>query len=61
MYSQNMNRTKSGADILFDKMKLEQQKIDQLAAVQFLQNTLNCSLLNENLQNELKDGVLLCK
>jgi hypothetical protein len=61
MYSQNMSRTKSGADILFDKMRLEQQKNDQLAAVQFLENTLDCSISIDNLHAELKDGVLLCK
>jgi hypothetical protein len=61
MYSQNMKRTKSGADMLFDKMRHEQQKSDQLAAVHFLEATLDCSLSSENLHNELKDGVLLCK
>ncbi|KAH8556033.1 kinase-like domain-containing protein [Umbelopsis sp. PMI_123] len=60
MYSQNMKRTKSGADMLFDKMRHEQQKSDQLAAVHFLEATLDCSLSSENLHNELKDGVLLC-
>lgn len=61
MYSHTMNRTKSDADMLFDRMRLEQQKNDQLAAVQFLENTLDCSLSNENLHTELKNGVLLCK
>ncbi|KAJ2959329.1 hypothetical protein NQZ79_g5244 [Umbelopsis isabellina] len=55
-----MSRTKSGADILFDKMRLEQQKNDQLAAVHFLENTLGCSISIDNLHTELKDGVLLC-
>ncbi|KAM3582073.1 Protein kinase of the Mitotic Exit Network [Umbelopsis sp. WA50703] len=41
-------------------MRLEQQKNDQLAAVQFLENTLDCSISIDNLHAELKDGVLLC-
>jgi hypothetical protein len=61
MYSQNMKRTKSGADMLFDKMRHEQHKTDQFAAVHFLEATLEHKVSNENLHSELKDGVLLCK
>ncbi|KAG2231040.1 hypothetical protein INT48_007551 [Thamnidium elegans] len=54
-------RSKSGADLLFDKMKQEQYRQDERAAIEYLNKTLDISLsLNNQLQHELSDGVLLC-
>ncbi|GAN04190.1 protein kinase [Mucor ambiguus] len=54
-------RSKSGADLLFDRMKQEQFRQDEQAAIDYLNSTLDLSLsLNHQLHQELKDGVLLC-
>ena len=55
-------RSKSGADLLFDRMKQEQFRQDEKAAITYLNTTLDISLdLDQPLHQELKDGVLLCK
>lgn len=55
-------RSKSGADLLFDKMKQEQYRQDEKIAIEYLNKTMDISLdLNNQLQHELSDGVLLCK
>lgn len=55
-------RSKSGADLLFDRMKQEQFRQDEQAAIDYLNSTLDLSLsLDHQLHQELKDGVLLCK
>lgn len=55
-------RSKSGADLLYDRMKQEQYRHDEKAAIEYLNSTLNISLsLDQHLHHELKDGVLLCK
>ena len=59
-------RSKSGADILFDKMKQDQLNHDTQKAVDFLNTTLidndsHTSIEIDHLHDELKDGVLLCK
>lgn len=54
-------RSKSGADLLYDRMKQEQYRHDEKAAIEYLNSTLNISLsLDQHLHHELKDGVLLC-
>ncbi|KAG0166499.1 hypothetical protein DFQ28_007526 [Apophysomyces sp. BC1034] len=58
--SPRMARSKSGADILFDKMKVQQLKSDGNRAVEFLNITLNCNIDGSELHQDLKDGVLLC-
>lgn len=55
-------RSKSGADLLFDRMKQEQFRQDEKVAIDYLNAALDISLsLNHQLYQELKDGVLLCK
>ncbi|CDH54377.1 predicted protein [Lichtheimia corymbifera JMRC:FSU:9682] len=56
-------RSKSGADLLFDKMKQDKLQHDEQAAVDFLNEILDdhASITCGNLHDELKDGVLLCK
>ena len=59
-------RSKSGADLLFDKMKQDQLNHDIQNAVDFLNTTLidndnHTSIEIDHLHDELKDGVLLCK
>ncbi|KAI8378066.1 kinase-like domain-containing protein [Radiomyces spectabilis] len=53
-------RSKSGADILVDKMRLEQVQQDERQAVHFLNNYLNLSLKDGQLHKALNDGVILC-
>lgn len=55
-------RSKSGADLLLDKMKQEQYRQDERAAIEYLNTTLDIAIpLDQQLQYELCDGVLLCK
>lgn len=62
MATPRIARSKSGADLLFDRMKQEQFRQDEKAAIEFLNTTLDISLsLDNQLHHELKDGVLLCK
>jgi hypothetical protein len=62
MAAPRIARSKSGADLLFDRMKQEQFRQDEKAAIEFLNTTLDISLsLDHQLHHELKDGVLLCK
>jgi hypothetical protein len=57
-----MSRSKSGADLLFDKMKQEQFRSDEKAAIDYLNTILGLNLsLDLPLHPELQDGVLLCK
>jgi hypothetical protein len=57
-----MARSKSGADLLFDKIRQEQFRSDEKTAVGYLNTTLDLDLsLDLPLHPELKDGVLLCK
>ncbi|RCH97480.1 hypothetical protein CU098_005443 [Rhizopus stolonifer] len=54
-------RSKSGADLLYDRMRHEQYQQDEKAAIDFLNKTLDVSFSsNCSLQKELRDGVLLC-
>ncbi|KAI7850692.1 kinase-like domain-containing protein [Circinella umbellata] len=59
-------RSKSGADILFDKMKQDQLNHDKQKATNFLNTILiddddhNTCIEVDHLHDELKDGVLLC-
>lgn len=55
-----LTRSKSGADLLFERLKHEQHQIDERAAIDYLNATLN-TCISSPLQHELKDGVLLCK
>jgi hypothetical protein len=59
--SPRIARSKSGADLLFDKMKQEQYKQEEMIAIHYLNQSLELSLESGSLQQELKDGVLLCK
>lgn len=55
-------RSKSGADLLFDRMKQEKYNQDEKIAINYLNSTLEISLsLDHPLHQELQDGVLLCK
>lgn len=55
-------RSKSGADLLFDRMKHEQFQSDERAAIDYLNSVLDISITYDTpLHKELKDGVLLCK
>ncbi|KAF7732859.1 hypothetical protein EC973_000135 [Apophysomyces ossiformis] len=58
--SPRMARSKSGADILVDKMKVQQLKSDENRAIEFLNTMLDCNINGCDLHQELKDGVLLC-
>ncbi|KAI7895905.1 uncharacterized protein EV154DRAFT_494138 [Mucor mucedo] len=54
-------RSKSGADLLLDKMKQEQYRQDERAAIEYLNTILEMTIpLDAPLQYELSDGVLLC-
>ncbi|CEP17185.1 hypothetical protein [Parasitella parasitica] len=54
-------RSKSGADLLFDRMKQEQFRQEEQLAIEYLNSKLDLSLSLDNpLYEELKDGVLLC-
>lgn len=55
-------QSKSGVDVLYD-MKHEQLQHNEQAAVSFLNAVLedHPDIVRENLHQELKDGVLLCK
>ncbi|KAI8645002.1 kinase-like domain-containing protein, partial [Parasitella parasitica] len=54
-------RSKSGADLLFDRMKHEQFRHEEQLAIEYLNSKLDLSLSLDNpLFEELKDGVLLC-
>lgn len=54
-------RSKSGADLLFDKMKQEKFQHEEQEAIDFLNTTLDLSITRGQLHQELKDGVILCK
>lgn len=57
-----LTRSKSGADLLYERFKLEQQKEDEKAAIDYLNATMGTFIsYDTSLQHELKDGVLLCK
>ncbi|KAI9484659.1 calponin homology domain-containing protein [Zychaea mexicana] len=55
-------RSKSGADMLFDRMKRDQFDHEEQAAIDFLNATLvdHAPIEIGHLHQELKDGVLLC-
>ncbi|KAI9467967.1 MAG: calponin homology domain-containing protein [Benjaminiella poitrasii] len=59
MSRQQIIKSKNGADLQYDKMKLEQYKIDEEDAINYLNTTLDV-FLTEPLHQALRDGVLLC-
>lgn len=57
-----MSKSKSGTDLVFDKIRQEQFRNDEKAAIDYLNTTLALDLsLDHPLYPELQDGVLLCK
>lgn len=45
----------------FDRLRIEQQKSNALAAKLFVEETLGQPLASDDLHRELKDGVILCR
>jgi hypothetical protein len=45
----------------FDRLRIEQQKSNALAAKLFVEETLGQRLASDDLHQELKDGVVLCR
>jgi hypothetical protein len=45
----------------FDRLRIEQQKSNALAAKLFVENTLGQRLATDDLHQELKDGIVLCR
>lgn len=54
-------RHSSTADVICNHFREQQQKNNQMAAIDFLELTLGMSLMSDDLHKELQDGVLLCK
>ncbi|KAG0760439.1 hypothetical protein G6F24_008319 [Rhizopus arrhizus] len=52
-------KAKSSTNLL-DKIKLEQSKLEEQLAVEYINKALGLSIQPEHLQKELKDGVILC-
>lgn len=46
---------------LVDKIKLEQSKLEEQLAAEYINKTLGIAIQSGNLQKDLKDGVILCK
>ncbi|KAI9359517.1 kinase-like domain-containing protein [Pilaira anomala] len=55
----HLAKAKSSTNLL-DRIKLEQSKIEEQLAIEYLNKTLNLSICLGNLQQELKDGIILC-
>lgn len=54
--------TKTGTTTaLLDRIKNEQSKLEEQLAVEYLNKTLNLSIALGQVQQELKDGIILCK
>lgn len=58
--SPQLTKAKSSTNLL-DRIKLEQSKLEEQLAVEYLNQTLALSIELGNLQRDLKDGVILCK
>lgn len=55
-----LTKAKSSTNLL-DRIKLEQSKLEEQLAIDYLNKTLNLNIHLGSLQQELKDGVALCK
>lgn len=58
--SPHLTKAKSTTNLL-DRIKLEQSKLEEQLAIDYLNKTLDLSISSGKLQQELKDGVILCK
>lgn len=58
--SHHLARAKSSADLL-DRIKQEKSKLEEQLATEYINKTLEMSIPLDQLQKELKDGVILCK
>lgn len=56
----HLTKAKSSTNLL-DRIKLEQSKLEEQLAIEYLNKTLSLSIGLGSLQQELKDGVILCK
>lgn len=56
----HLTKAKSSTNLL-DRIKLEQSKLEEQLAIDYLNKTLNLTIHLGGLQQELKDGVALCK
>lgn len=56
----HLTKARSSTNLL-DRIKLEQSKIEEQLAIEYLNKTLSLSIGLGSLQQELKDGVILCK
>ncbi|KAI8085384.1 kinase-like domain-containing protein [Thamnidium elegans] len=55
----HLTKARSSTNLL-DRIKLEQSKIEEQLAIEYLNKTLSLSIGLGSLQQELKDGVILC-